>query len=126
MADDFLDYPKGRIAQGAGDLNDVSDFTLAYQDGEKHVNTLRRNGAGSTSGPRNCTLSLTIKISELGFERDYMGNYRKRKVLLYRLKAANETFVMKGRLSNPQLVSNVDGEITFTVSVIGKDQKDVS
>lgn len=124
MADDFLDYPKGRIALGSGDLNDVSDFTLAYQDGEKHVNTLRKNGAGSTSGPRNCTLSVTAKISEAGFERDYMQNYRRRRPLLFRLKVADDTFSIKGRLSTLQIVANVDGEITFTFTVIGKDQDD--
>lgn len=124
MADDFLDYPKGRIAQGAGDLQDVSDFTIAYQDGEKHVNTLRRQGAGSTSGPRNVTLSFTSKISELGFERNYMRNYRRRIPILYRLKVAVHTFTIKGRLTNLQIVSNIDGEITFTASVVGKDQDD--
>lgn len=125
MSDDFSDYPKGRIAQGSGDLFDVSDFTITYSDGEKHVNTLRRSGAGSTSGPRNCTLSFNSSISEAGFERNYMDAYRRRRVLQYRLKLATETFVIVGRLSNPTITSNTDGQITFSVQVIGKDQKDL-
>lgn len=118
----FKDYPKGRLAQGSGDLIDVSDITLGYSDGEKHVNTLRQDGAGSTSGPRNTTLSFTSKISETGFERDWMGHYHKRSVLQYRLKVPGKTFTLEGRLSNPQIVSNIDGEIVFTVTVIVKDQ----
>lgn len=124
MSDDFLDYPKGRISQGSGDLQDVSTFTLTYSDGEKHVNTLRKSGAGSTSGPRNCTLQFTIEFSERGLERDYMKNYRKRKVLQYRLKVPGQVLVINGRLSNPSLVSNVDGQITMNWTLIGKDMSD--
>lgn len=123
MADDFLDYPKGRIALGAGDLQDVSDWTLTYSDGEKHVNTLRKSGAGSTSGPRNCSLSITSKMSESGFERDWMGNYRRRRPQMFRLKLpGGDVISIKGRISNPSIVSNVDGEVTFTATIVGKDQ----
>ncbi len=122
----FLDYPKGRLAQGPGDLIDVSDIGLAYADGEKHVHTLRRNASGSTSGGRGVTLSFTTKLSEAGFERDWMGVYLAREVKQYRLKVPGRTFVIEGRLSAPNITSNVDGEITFTVQVIGKDQADKS
>ena len=122
----FLDYPKGRLAQGAGDLIDVSDVALNWVDGEKHVHTMRRNAAGSTTGGRGSTMSFTTKVSEAGFERDWMGVYHRREVKQYRFKIPGKTFVLEGRLSQPSIVSNVDGEITFTVTVIAKDQDDKS
>lgn len=124
--DDFGDYPKGRISLGAGDLNDVLDFTITYVDGEKIVNTLRRNAAGSTSGGRSCELAFKAAISHRGFERDYMRNYRKRIPQEFRLKVADDTFVIVGRLSSLSIVANVDNYIEFSAKVIGKDMKDSS
>ncbi len=122
----FRDYPKGRLAQGSGDLIDVSDVSVNYVDGEKHVHTMRRNAAGSTTGGRAVNISFTTKLSEAGFERDWMGIYRRREVKQYRLKVPGQTFVLEGRLTQPSITSNVDGEITFVVGVVAKDQDDKS
>lgn len=122
---EYLDYPKGRIAQGAGDLQDAQDINLAYTDGEKHVHTLRRNAAGSTTGGRGVTLTFKSAISENGFERNYMENYRKRRVIQYRVKVPGDEFIVVGRISEPNIVSNVDGHIEFTVKIVGKDALDL-
>lgn len=124
MADEFFDYPKGRIAQGAGDLMDAQDINLAYTDGERPVHTLRRNSAGSTTSGRTVTLTFKSAISESGFERNYMENYYRRRVLQYRVKVPGREFTVIGRLSEPNLVSNVDGNIEFTVKVVGRDPND--
>lgn len=121
MADDFLDYPKGRIAVGAGDLHDAVDINLAYTDGEKVVHTLRNHAAGSTSGGRSVTLTYKSALSEKGYERNYMKHYYKRQVLQFRVKVPGKTHTVLGRLSEPNIVSNVDGNIEFTVKVVGKD-----
>lgn len=122
MADskDFLDYPKGRYSLGPGDLIDVFDVNVAYEDGEKAVSTLRNNPAGSTHGARSCRHTFKSAISEESFERDWMGKYRKREVVQGRLKVPGKTFTITGRLTQPQVVSNIDNFIEFTVSVIGR------
>src|SRR5690606_28245702 len=107
----------------AGDLNDAPDINLAWQDGETLVHTLRRDAAGSRTGGRGVTLTFTSAISESGFERDYMQNYHKRRVLQFRVKVPGKTFTVMGRLSQPNIVSNIDGHITFTVTVVAADQE---
>ncbi len=121
----FRNYPKARISQGPGELFDATDITVTYADGEKAVSTLRKNNAGSTSGARTSSISYSSAISEEGFERDYMQNYHKRKVLQYRIKLPGGTILThEGRLSNPVINSTVDGEVKFTVTVVTKDQAD--
>lgn len=122
MADskDFLDYPKGAFALGAGDLIDVVDVNMAFEDGEKVVATLRQNPAGSTGGAKSCTTTFKTVVSEASFERDYMGLYTKRKVVKGRLKVPGLVFTCTGRFTKPQIVSNIDNAIEFTISIIGK------
>ena len=120
MSDDFLDYPKGRCSLGPGDLLDVFDINIAMEDGEKVVSTLRQNPAGSTFGAKSSTTTFKTAVSEAGFERDWMGKYDKREVVELRLKVPGLVFTNKGRLTKPQIVSNVDGFIEFTISIVGK------
>lgn len=126
MADsnDFLDYPKGVVAMGSGDLLDAADITIAFEDGEKVMATLRMNPAGSTHGMRSATTTFKSLISKEGFERDYMTKYRKREVVQIRLKVPGMVFTATGRLSKPQIVANVDNAIEFTVTVMGKASGD--
>ena len=121
---EFLDFPKGRYALGAGDLIDVFDTNVAYEDGEKTVSTLRNNPAGSTHGPRSVTHTFKTAVSEEGFERDYMGKYRKREVVQGRLKVSGTTFTITGRFTKPSIVSNIDNFVEFTISIIGKGSDD--
>lgn len=122
MADsnDFLDYPKGQVALGAGDLLDCADITIAFEDGEKVLATLRMNPAGSTHGMRSATATYKSLISKDGFERDYMAKYRKRETVQLRLKVPGMVFSCTGRFSKPQIVANVDNAIEFTISIVGK------
>jgi hypothetical protein len=126
MADnkDFLDYPKGQVALGAGDLVDATDCELAFEDGEKVMATLRLNPAGSTHGMRSCKATYTSIISNEGFERDYMTKYRKREVVNLRLKVPGLVFSCVGRFSQPKIVSNVDDAIKFTITIAGKAAAD--
>jgi hypothetical protein len=126
MADnkDFSDYPKGSVAFEAGDLLDCADITVAFEDGEKVIATLRQNPAGSTHGMRSATASFKSFISHEGFERDYMTAYRKRKVVKIRLKVPGQVFSIVGRLSKPQIVANVDNAIEFTVTIMGRGAAD--
>jgi len=122
MADsnDFLDYPKGQVALGPGDLLDCADITIAFEDGEKVLATLRMNPAGSTHGMRSASATYKSLISKEGFERDYMTKYRKREVIQLRLKVPGMVFSCVGRFSKPQIVANVDNAIEFTITIVGK------
>lgn len=119
-AEDFLDYPKGRFALGAGDLIDVYDVQIQYEDGEKPVSTLRQNPGGSTHGARSVRVTFKTALSEESFERDYMGKYRKREVVQGRLKVPGLTFNVTGRFTQPNVASNVDNFIDFGIGIIGR------
>jgi hypothetical protein len=121
--DDFADYPKAQISMGAGDLIDITDVTLNFEDGEKAVATLRQNPAGSTFGMKSVKLQANAAISHAGFERDWFTKYDKRENIEFRLKVPGMTFVIIGRLTTPSLGSNVDDVIKFGFSVIGRYQK---
>lgn len=122
MADvnDFADYPKGRVALGAGDLIDVFDWGFEGEDGETIVATIRQNPGGSTFGKRSGKMNLQCAISHAGFERDWLGKWQKREVVEIRLKIPGITITVVGRLTQPRITGNVDNFITFTIAVIGK------
>lgn len=128
MADskDFLDYPKARVAFGSGDLIDVIDYNLAYEDGEKVVSTLRQNPGGSTHGSRSCRLDLTLAQSEAGYERDFWGKYKKREVVQLRLKVPGKVHTITGRFTQPKVAGNVDDFIKFNISVIGRGTEETA
>jgi hypothetical protein len=123
MSDEFGDFPKARVSIEGGDLIDCYDAALTYSDGEKVVNTLRQNPAGSTGGPRSASLALKSAISEAGFERDFFGHYKKRKVVQARVKISGKTFVVTGRFTNPTINSNVDNFVDFGITLLGKAQE---
>jgi hypothetical protein len=120
MADDFGDYPKARVSIEGGDLIDCYDAALTYTDGEKTVSTLRQNPGGSTGGARSVSLMLKSAISEAGFERDFFGHYKKRKVVQARVKISGKTFVVTGRFTSPTINSNVDNFVDFGINLLGK------
>lgn len=124
--DDFSDYPKGQLSMGPGDLIDITDITLNFEDGEKAVATLRQNPAGSTFGMKSVKLQANAAISHAGFERDWFTKYDKREVIEFRVKVPGMVFTLTGRLTTLSVASNVDDVIKFGFSVIGRYQKSAS
>lgn len=118
--DDFKDYPKGRLSVGPGDLIDVYDVNFAFEDGEKIVATLRANPSGSTGGTRSCNGTFKSSISSDGFERDFWGPYEKRKKVNIRLKIPGKVLTLVGRYSKPNITSNIDNFIDFSIVVMGR------
>jgi hypothetical protein len=118
--DDFLDYPKGSLAVGPGDLIDVYDINAAFTDGEKIVATLRANPAGSTGGVRSCKVSFKSSLSSAGFERDFMGYWERRKKVNLRFKLPGKVITLVGRYTEPAITSNIDNFIDFSISCIGR------
>jgi hypothetical protein len=122
MTIDYADYPKGQIAVNGGNLQDAFDIQVKFDDGETDVHTLRNGGmaAGSTGGKRKCEITFKSAIGQEGFERDYMGNHSKRKVVNVRVKVPGKTISVTGRFRQPSISSNLDGFIEFTVTIGGK------
>lgn len=122
MATTFDDYPKGKIALEGGELQDAYDINLAFTDNETSVHTFRGNGqpSGSTGGKREAKCTFKSAISKAGFERDYLGNWHKRKVIQLRVKLPGKTVTITGRLTEPSVTSNVDGFVDFSCSLKGK------
>jgi hypothetical protein len=124
MSKEYNDFPKAKVSFAGGELQDCHDVSVNYEDGETTVHTFKNGGEanGSHSGKRKCTMTWKA-ISEAGFERDYMGNWRKRKVVNARVKVPGKTHSCTGRLTKPQITSNVDGFIEFTVTLEGKSSE---
>lgn len=118
--DDFNDYPKGTVAQGAGDCIDVFDWGFDGEDGEKIVATLRQNPAGSTFGTKSGKLNITSAISHAGFERDWFGKWEKREVVELRLKLPGITITITGRLTTPSLTGSIDDFVKFKITCLGR------
>jgi hypothetical protein len=122
MATTFEDYPKGQVAVQGGDLQDAYDINCAFTDGETLVHTFKGKGqaSGSTGGKRSCKITFKSALGKAGFERDYLGNWEKRKVIEVRLKVPGKTITCTGRLKEPNWTSNLDSFIDFSVTIEGK------
>ena len=122
MATEFEDYPKGQIAVEGGELKDAYDINVTFEDGETTVHTFQDGGMakGSTGGKRACTITFKSAISNTGFERDYMGRYKKRKVTNVRVKVPGKTFSVTGRYMTPSFTANTDNFIDFSIALKGK------
>jgi len=71
-----LKFPQAYIAEGAGDLMQVTDWTLDYTNNGKVQHTLRRPGAGAVKGKPAGMISFNFAIDEDGLERDYISRVR--------------------------------------------------
>lgn len=120
MATEYLNYPKLKISMNGGDLVDVYDVQMAFEDGETSVSTMRQNPSGSTGGKRNCKVTFKSAQSEAGPERPYWADYAKRKVNTIRIKAPGVTHVVTGRLTSPSVSGNVDSFADMSWTLMGK------
>lgn len=119
---EFLDYPKGKIAIEGGELKDAFDIQVAFEDGEQDIHTFRNKGmaSGSTGGKRAGSVTFKSYIGKNGFERSYLEDWERRKVVQARVKVPGKTFTFTGRYRTPVMGSNLDGAIEFTAIVKGR------
>lgn len=119
MSEEMVKFPKGRVAFGSGDLQDVYDGNLAIEDGRKLVSTLRKNPAGWTEGERSSNLTFKSAIGADGFERDWLKKWQKGENVQIRLKLPGKTVTIEGVLTKPVVTTNVANFIDFQISVLG-------
>lgn len=114
-------FAKAYLAQGNGDLVRVTDFSITYINGGKQVHTLREDGAGVTTAPRECTISFNFVMgATYGMERDYVKAIQDGEIKQLRAKtpgAPSRVFAVTGIYTqctiNGPLDSAVNGSCTF-------------
>lgn len=117
-----LNYPKGKLAIEGGELQDVTNVDVSFEDGAKTVHTKRNNGkaSGVVSGTKSCTVSFTMAISEEGFERDFLGKWDKEESIEARFKfPGGLTIVVNGKYTKPSAKGPIDSFVEFNISIIG-------
>lgn len=112
-------YPRGRIAQGNGDLIDVTNIKLDHTNNAKQVHTIRQKGAGVTMGTEECTVTFDIAVSEDGLERDYINFVKKGRIKQLRLKIPGETITVNGVYQTDSFELPLDAEIKLSMTFIG-------
>ncbi len=65
-------YPQAFLAQGNGDLMQVTDFNVTTSNKGKQVHTLRQPQAGVVKGKPETKVTFNFVIDEDGIERPYI------------------------------------------------------
>lgn len=124
QSQEFLNYPKARIALGAGDLVQVTNFTLDTKNGAKLKHTLRKKGAGATTGVEEGSLKFDMDVDEGGIERDYFGMLQsgaKQKVRC--ALPGGQTRLFVGRVASETIDQPLDDACKVSIEMIGRVEK---
>lgn len=114
-----LVYPRGQIAEGAGDLIDVTNVKVTTTNNGKQVHTIRRKGAGITLGTEETTVTFDSVISEEGQERDYFKKVKKGTIQQLRIKVPGETLTVQGSYTTRDFELPLDDAIKLSLTFIG-------
>lgn len=119
-------FPKAFLAQGNGDLVQVSDFNLKTGNGGKQKHTLRRPGAGVTKGVDESTITFNFLVGENGFERDYIRDIQQGKIVNLRAKVPGGAVLSyTGIYTEITLDAPLDDAVKGSVTFVGalEDQR---
>lgn len=101
MADDELPkYEKGKVALGAGNLQQASDITITRTKTKDVKGTLAKESAGIFTGSGSAELTMKVMPTEDGVERDYDRAYENDEKVQFRLKLSGRTIVFTGEISD--------------------------
>jgi hypothetical protein len=125
MAETQRIYPQGAIAQGNGDLIQVTNCKFSYSNGAKQKHTLRRRGAGIVFGNDECTVTFDSEITEDGPERNYWKDAMERRIRQIRFKVPGGVTVLTvdGAYSQVETDQPLDDATKVSCTFIGKMQK---
>lgn len=114
-------YPQAFIAQGNGDLVQVTDFTASLTNNAKQKHTLRRKGAGITLGTEESTVTFNSIIDEDGPERDYWRDAQRGNIKQLRVKIpGGKVLTYNGTYKDVNLDGPLDDATKVSVTFIGK------
>lgn len=119
MSDDYKLFPKGRLAMGGGDLQDITEIQQKESNGAKNIGTMRNPTAGAAEGEHTNEMTWKGVVSQDGFERDFRAAKRKMKVVQMRFKLPGETITQTGVITSLEVTSNKDGAIEYSCTHIG-------
>jgi hypothetical protein len=120
MSDELLNYPRGTVATGNGDLTQVTNLKGKYSNGAKLKHSLRKSPSGYTLGVKECSGSFDLEIPESGEERDYWSLVKDGTVKRLRIKIPGTTKAINIVVSDLDFELPSDDAIKETVSFIGE------
>lgn len=119
MAEPLL-YPQAYLAQGNGDLVEVTDFSVNLTNGAKQHHTMRKPGAGIVFTPDECTVSFNSALSEDGAERNYWSDAQKKKIKQLRAKLpGGTTLTINGSYKDVNLDAPIDAATKVACTFVG-------
>lgn len=119
MADSKL-YERGKVAVGAGELQDCTDvkWTLTRNAKNKHV-LAQPQPSGHVFGVSDGNFTLTIIVREDGSDRDWVGALIDGTPQTLRFKDSNGTTIFSGVTSTVDATYTLDDAVAYTVSGVG-------
>ena len=120
MSQEQLIFPQAFLAQGNGDLLQVTHFTLTLTNNGKQVHTLRRKGAGVTLGTQESGATFDSAIDEDGPERNYWRDVMRGVIRQIRCKApGGKVMVLNGIYTQCDLDGPLDDATKVSCTFIG-------
>jgi len=114
-----LVYDHAYIAQGNGDLAQVTDFRLNYTNKGKLVQT-QRGRRGVVKGKPEVNVSFNGSIDEDGIERDYAKLVQQGTIKQLRAHApGGDSYVVDGMYTTFELNGPLEDATAFSATFIG-------
>ena len=120
MSDELLNYPRGTVAMGNGDLTQIVNLKGKYSNNAKLKHTLRKSPSGFTLGHRECSGTFDLEIPETGEERDYWTMVKEGQVKQLRIKIPGTTKAINIIASDLDFELPSDDAIKESVGFIGE------
>ena len=121
MADqELLNFPRGQIAIGNGDLQQAASASFTTTNNGKLVHTLRRSPAGVVLGTREGSGSIEMVVDENGLELEVFDRINNGSILNFRFKIPQSTKVIEGILTNADVSLPVDDVVGVTLAFVGR------
>lgn len=121
MADnEMLQYPRGQVSFGNGDLQQCTDASFDFVNGAKVVSTLRRNPSGVVIGSKAVTVTFNTKIDEGGPERDWAKKVNQGKPEQARFKfPGGKTYTVNCTAASLKADVTLDDGCNQSVTLVG-------
>jgi len=116
-----LKYPQAFLAQGNGDLMQVTDFTVTVSNKGKQQHTLRRPQAGVVKGKPETKVSFNFAIDEDGIERPYIEDVLDGTIRQLRVKLpGGKTITIDGMYTDCTLNGPLEDATNGSAAFVGK------
>lgn len=120
-AKEQLKYPQAYLAQGNGDLMQVTDFTISTSNKGKQQHTLRRPQAGVVKGKPETKVTFNFAIDEEGIERPYIEDVLDGTIRQLRAKLpGGKTIAIDGMYTDCNLDGPLEDATKGSCTFVGK------